>query len=125
MFLVSYFPVLVAIGAAVIISGGIVILSAFLGPRRPSAVKMSTYECGIPPLASARIKIPIKFYLVALLFLLFDMETVFILAWAVAFRSAENASWFKGFILIEMAVFIAILMVGYVYAWRKGALKWN
>jgi NADH-quinone oxidoreductase subunit A len=118
---VQYWPVLLMTAAAVAFAVGAILFSSLLTIQRPNPVKQEPYECGIPVQSPARIQISVKYYLIALLFLLFDMETMFILAWAVTFRdpALRTAS------LIEMAVFIGILLVGYAYAWRKGALKWN
>jgi NADH-quinone oxidoreductase subunit A len=118
---VEYRPVLLIAAAAVAFAVGGIALSSALTPRRPNPVKQQPYECGIPVEAPARIQISVKYYLIALLFLLFDMETMFILAWAVTFRDPA----LRATSLIEMAVFIGILLVGYAYAWRKGALKWS
>ena len=118
---VQYWPVLLMTAAAVAFAVGAIVLSSLLTVRRPNPVKQEPYECGIPTGSPARIQISVKYYLIALLFLLFDMETMFILAWAVTFRDPE----LRAASLIEMAVFIGILLVGYAYAWRKGALQWN
>jgi NADH-quinone oxidoreductase subunit A len=117
----EYWPVLLVVVGAFAFAIGTVIVCALLTVRRPNPVKQEPYECGIPILGPARIQISVKYYLIALLFLLFDMETMFILAWAVLFRDPA----LRIFSLIEMAIFIGILLVGYVYAWRKGALEWN
>jgi len=118
---IEYWPVLLVVTGAFGVAIGIVVLSALVTPRRPNPVKQEPYECGIPILGPARIQVSVKYYLMALLFLLFDMETVFILVWAVTFRDPAM----RLFSLLEMAVFIGILLVGYVYAWRKGALRWS
>jgi NADH-quinone oxidoreductase subunit A len=107
--------------AAVAFAVGAIVVSSLLTPRRRNPAKQEPYECGIPVQTPARIQISVKYYLLALLFLLFDMETMFILAWAVTFDDPS----LRVFSLIEMAVFIGILLVGYAYAWRKGALQWN
>jgi NADH-quinone oxidoreductase subunit A len=117
----DYWPVLLVVVGAFAFAIGTVIVCALLTVRRPNPVKQEPYECGIPILGPARIQVSVKYYLIALLFLLFDMETMFILAWAVLFRDPA----LRIFSLIEMAIFIGILLVGYVYAWRKGALEWN
>jgi len=117
----QYWPVVLSLFAALIFAVGAIVVSSLLTPRRPNPAKQEPYECGIPVLAPARIQISVKYYLIALLFLLFDMETMFILVWAVVFR--DPALQVPS--LIEMAIFIGILLVGYVYAWRKGAFQWN
>lgn len=94
-------------------------LSYLVGPRKASAVKSRTYECGMPVVGQARDRFSVKFYLVAILFVLFDIETVFLIPWAVKFRELG----FFGF--IEMMVFMSILVLGLLYAWRRGGLEWD
>ncbi len=118
----SYIPVLVMVVGAVALALILVGLSALLGPRRPSPAKVSPYECGVTPIGSARERFPIKFYLVAMLFILFDIETVFLYPWAVTYKSSGGLMLFN---LLEMAVFVAILFVGYVYVWRRGGFEWE
>jgi len=89
------------------------------GPRKKSAVKSMPYESGMPPIGEGTRRMPVRFYLIAVLFILFDIEVIFFLPWAIVFR---QLGWFG---LIEMFVFIVILLVGYVYAWKKGALEWE
>ena len=100
--------------------------SALLRPRRPTPAKVAPYECGIVP---ERIpkgeRFPVKFYLVAMLFIVFDIETVFLFPWATIFREAGALGIGTGFLLVEMLVFILILAVGYVYVWKRGALEWD
>lgn len=99
-------------------------LSHFAGPRRPTAIKGTPYESGMPPLGDARERFSIKFYLVAMLFIVFDIETVFLLPWAAIYKSgAPGVS--TGFLLVEMVVFLVILAIGYVYVWKRGALQWD
>jgi NADH-quinone oxidoreductase subunit A len=89
------------------------------GPRKDNAVKSTPYESGIVPFGPGTRRMPVRFYLIAVLFILFDIEVVFFLPWAVTFRQLGV------FGLIEMVIFIAILLVGYFYAWKKGALEWE
>jgi NADH-quinone oxidoreductase subunit A len=89
------------------------------GPRKKSAVKSMPYESGMPPIGEGTRRMPVRFYLIAVLFILFDIEVIFFLPWAIVFR---QLGWFG---LIEMLIFIVILLVGYVYAWKKGALEWE
>ena len=114
----AYIPillfVLVAIGFAIFT----LLLSGLLHPERYNKVKLEPYECGIEPETDARDRYSIRFYLVAMLFVIFDVETVFMFPWAVMMDELAL------FGLIEMIVFLFILVVGYVYAWRKGALEW-
>jgi NADH-quinone oxidoreductase subunit A len=108
-----------------------------IGPRRRGTIKESTYESGVDPIGDARRRFNVRFYIVAMLFLLFHVEIVFFYPWATLFprlRSAEYADWAAtmtaagfgpGFFLLEMALFMAILLVGYVYAWRRGVFRWD
>ena len=114
-----YFPVLVQFIVVVAIATAILGLSAWVGAKRPSREKLSPYECGIPPVGNARERFSISFYLVGMLFILFDVEAVFLYPWAVVYKSLK---WF-GF--LEMFLYIAILLAGYVYIWKKGALDWT
>jgi NADH-quinone oxidoreductase subunit A len=114
-----YFSVLLLLIIAVGMSVGFVFLSQALGPRKYDRIKYSVYECGVDPFTSASVRVSVKFYLVALLFLLFDLETAFLYPWAVLFRDLGL------FGFIEMTIFVGILLVGLVYAWKKGALDWQ
>jgi len=114
-----YLPVLIHFLVVVAVAAAILGLSAWVGVKRPSRVKLSPYECGIPPVGDARERFSVSFYLVAMLFILFDVEVVFLYPWAVIFKSLK---WF-GF--VEMLLYIAILLAGYVYLWKKGALDWK
>ena len=111
------------IGALLLIAIAVVALITFLsrlfGPFRPTTRKAAPYESGMKPIGPAVRRFPVRFYLIAVLFILFDIEVVFFLPWAVVFRQLGL------FALIEMFIFIAILLVGYFYAWRKGALEWE
>jgi len=115
----EYVPLLMLL---VLVTGaGIAFIGAslWLSNRRPTLVKSVPYESGMPPLGSARERFSVKFYLVAMLFIVFDLETVFMIPWAQAFRRLGV------FGLVEMAVFILILAVGYVYVWKRGAFEWE
>ena len=113
----------VAIALMVVLSTVIALiaigLGTIFGPKKDSAVKSMPYESGMSPYGEGTRRMPVRFYLVAVLFILFDIEVVFFLPWAVVFRQLGL------FGLIEMAIFIVILLVGYVYAWKKGALEWE
>ena len=115
----SYLPVLVHLIVVVVLGAAILGLSAWVGVKRPSREKLSPYECGIAPVGDARERFSVSFYLVAMLFILFDVEAVFLYPWAVVFKGLK---WF-GF--LEMFVYIAVLLAGYVYIWKKGALDWT
>ena len=131
----AYLPVLMLLGFVVANGFLIVVLSALLKRSRPTPVKQTPYESGIPPLGDARERFSVKFYLVAILFIVFDIETVFMIPWGVYYRqlscnvplvnnycAAGQVSFFG---LGEMLVFMAILLVGLAYVWKKGALQWD
>jgi len=115
----TYFPIgvvlLVAIGQAFLLLG----LANTLGPRRPNPAKMGTFECGSVPVGSARDRFGVKFYVVALLFIVFDIEAVFLFPWAVLFTELGWAGY------VEMLLFVATLVVGLAYVWKKGVIDWN
>ena len=115
----DYLPILIFAVVAVVLSAIAVLVPALFGPRRPDDVKLAPYESGKLPIGPARRRFPIQYYLYAVLFILFDIEVIFFLPWAVVFKRLGV------FGLIEMLVFIVILLVGYVYAWKKGALEWD
>lgn len=118
----AYIPVLVLMGVGALIATVVLILTSVAGPHRPNKLKMSVYECGVPPIGDARRRVSVKFYLVAILFLLFDVEGVFFFPWAVVYKKYLSIN---SFILFEMLFFVAILLVGYVYILKKGALEWD
>src|ERR1700685_3913370 len=115
----TYFPVLVQIVLAALIAGALVALSYFLGKRMTDAVKDSPYECGIKPTGSARERFSVKFYLVGIVFILFDIEAVFLYPWAVVYRQLKLFGFF------EMLLFVVLILSGYFYILRKGALDWS
>jgi NADH-quinone oxidoreductase subunit A len=119
----SYIPIAVMIAIAGVIATAMVGGSFFLGPKKPSEAKSTPYECGMTPVGSARERFPIKFYLIAMLFIVFDIETIFLYPWAVNYGTLGHS--LKVFNLIEMAVFVVILFVGYFYILGKGALDWD
>lgn len=119
----DYLPILIQVAFAIGIAGGILVLTHVFGPKKPNPDKMGVYECGVPPLGKARIRFSVKFYLIAVLFVLFDIEAIFLYPWAIVFkRLLANVG---PYIFYEMVVFIVILLVGLVYAWRRGALEWQ
>lgn len=118
----EYMPVLVLLAIGAIVGGVILALTHLLGPRLRNRVKEAPFECGVPPVGDARSRISVRFYLVAILFLLFDVEVLFFYPWAVVYRKFLTMG---AFILVEMAVFTAILLVGYWYVLKKGALEWE
>jgi NADH-quinone oxidoreductase subunit A len=117
--LLQYIAIAVMIAVATLIAAIAIGLGELLGPKKISDVKEEPYESGIAPIGPGTRRMPVRFYLIAVLFILFDIEVVFFLPWAVVFRQLGM------FGLAEMAVFIVILLVGYIYAWKKGALEWE
>ena len=117
--LLEYFPLVILIALAAILAVLVVILGAIFGPRRPTRRKGQPYESGMTPYGPGSRRMSVRYYLVAVLFILFDVEVVFFLPWAVVFKKLGV------FGLIEMLIFIGILLIGYVYAWKKGALEWE
>jgi NADH-quinone oxidoreductase subunit A len=114
-----YFPVLVQVIIAAAVAAGLIGASSLLGKRMRSPQKDTPYECGMPPVGSAHERFSVKFYLVGMIFILFDIEAVFLYPWAVVFREL------KMFAFVEMAVFVALILIGYFYVWKKGALDWS
>lgn len=117
--LADYAPILVLFAVAAAIVVVILVLSTILGPKRKNQTKHNTFECGSEPIGDARMRFSVKFYVVAILFILFDIEGIFVVPWAVRFRHLGV----PGF--IEMVVFLTILLVGLAYVWRKGGLEWE
>lgn len=114
-----YTPFLVIVLLALVVPAALLLLSRFLGPRAKERAKGEPYECGIPQPNPPRNPIPIKYYLVAVLFLLFDVEAVFLYPWAVVYRRLGL------FGLVEMGVFLLMLVAGLIYVWKRGALEWD
>lgn len=117
--LAEYFPILLFIIVALAIGVAPLALGKLLGPNRPDPEKLSPYECGFEAFEDARMKFDVRYYLVAILFILFDLEIAFLFPFAVVFKSAGT------FVTLAMAVFLLILVVGFVYEWKKGALEWD
>jgi len=119
-----YLPLLIHFLVAGSLAAAIVLLSWLIGYRRPTRAKLSPYECGMTPVGDARERFSVKFYLVAMLFILFDVEAVFLYPWAVILRDLKAAG--QGlFGFLEMLVYICIVLVGFFYIWKKGALDWG
>ena len=116
--MVEYIPVLIFLLIAALIPVALLAVGWALRPSRYSRVKAEAYECGVPTSGEARARYPIRFYIIAVLFVVFDVETIFLFPWAVKYRQLG----LLGF--VTMLVFLAILLVGYVYAWKKKALEW-
>ena len=115
----DYLPIAVLLTVATVLAVLMVALGHLIGPRSHTSTKMMPYESGMVPIGSAVRRMPVHFYLVAVLFILFDIEVIFFLPWAVVLKSLGL------FGLIEMLVFVGILLVGYVYVWKQGALDWE
>src|SRR6266576_1995898 len=120
-----YIPFLMLLGLAIIAATTMIVGSHFLGPRRPTEVKERPYESGMPPLGSAHERFSVKFYLVAMLFIVFDIETVFLIPWGTIYFGGAGGALSMGFLLVEMLIFLLIRGVGYVYVWKRGALQWD
>ena len=116
----SYFPVLVFAGLGLIVGTTFTLLNHVLGPKRPSRVKSEPYECGLPSEVSRTFRFGVSFYLIAMLFILFDIEVVFLYPVGVILNAAESV-----FVLAEILVFVFLLLVALVYVWRRGALDWK
>ncbi len=121
--LANYFPILlflaigVAVGVGSLVASGV--LARLAGSQNPDAEKLSPYECGFEAFEDARMKFDVRYYLVAILFILFDLEIAFLFPWAIVLR---DIGWFG---VVAMAIFLGILVVGFVYEWKKGALEWE
>ena len=104
-----------------------IVLSHVVGRRKDTRAKLMPYECGMDPVGSAHQRFSVKFYLIAMLFILFDIEAVFLLPWAVVFKTLSRALGESGptFVFFEMMIFVGVLLVGYVYVWKKGLFEWN
>ena len=117
--LAEYFPVLVFLGVAVALSVAMVGIAYFRGPSAPSPVKLSAYECGFEAFGDTRLKFDVRFYLVAILFIIFDLEIAFLFPWAISFH---QIGWFG---YASMMFFLGVLTIGFIYEWKKGALEWE
>jgi NADH-quinone oxidoreductase subunit A len=118
-YLASYVPLLIHVLLAMMLAGALVFLSWAVGHRKPTRSKLQAYECGVRPTGDAREPFSVKFYLVAMLFILFDVEAIFLYPWAVVYGELRL------FGFVEMMLYIGILLTGYIYLWKKGALDWT
>ena len=114
-----YIGVVLTVVISTVIALIVVLIGIVLGPRKPSDRKLAPYESGVQPVGDAMHRLPVRFYLVATLFIIFDIEVIFLYPWALVYRQLAL------FWLIEMGIFLLILLVGYIYIWQKGALEWN
>jgi NADH-quinone oxidoreductase subunit A len=121
----QYLPLVLQILVAVGVAGGMVTASFFLGKHKRSRTKLSPYECGMDPVGDARGRFSVKFYMVAMLFILFDVEAVFVLPWAVIYRRLPAITGSRMFGFWEMLVYLAFVAVGLFYVWKKGILNWS
>jgi NADH-quinone oxidoreductase subunit A len=115
----NYLPVLVFIGVGLIVGVVMVTLGFVLGTRRPDSEKLSPYECGFEAFEDARMKFDVRYYLVAILFIIFDLEIAFLFPWAIVLDKIGGVG------LVAMTVFLGVLVVGFIYEWKKGALEWE
>jgi NADH-quinone oxidoreductase subunit A len=118
-YLTRYYPILLFIGIALAFGVVTLLVSYFVQPKYPEPEKLSPYECGSEPFSDARMPFPVRYYIFAMLFVIFDIEVIFLYPWAVTFSEIGLIG------LVEMLIFIALFLVGYVYAWKKGALEWD
>ena len=117
--LLEYLPILIFIAIAAVIAGGMMVVPYLVAPKKPDPEKLSAYECGFEAFGDARMKFDVRFYLVSILFIIFDLEVAFLFPWAVTLGSlGVFAFW-------SMMVFLAVLTVGFIYEWKKGALEWE
>ena len=115
----NYFAVLTFIAIGLVIGVALPVVAWVVSPKKPDSEKLSTYECGFEVVDDARLPFDVRFYLVALLFIIFDLETAFLVPWAVVFRSL---GWFG---MATMGIFLGLLVVGFIYEWKKGGLEWE
>ena len=121
----NYFPILMFVLVGVAIGVLPVAAGFLLAPSRPDSEKLSPYECGFEAFEDARMKFDVRYYLVAILFILFDLEVAFLFPWATIFKDIVDTPAIKLFGFIEMMIFVTVLLVGFIYAWAKGALEWE
>ena len=117
--LAEYLPILVFLAVAGALGVLLLVLGYLFAPRKPDAAKLSPYECGFEAFEDTRMKFDVRYYLVAILFIVFDLEIAFLFPWAVALDSIGTVG------LLAMAVFLGVLVVGFIYEWKKGALEWD
>lgn len=115
----NYLPILIFLGIGGVLGFAALTLGYLFGPRHPTAAKKSPYECGFEAFDDARLPFDVRYYLVAILFIIFDLETAFLVPWAVVFR---KIGWYS---LASMGIFLLILVIGFIYEWKKGALEWE
>ncbi len=121
----AYVPLLIHLLVAMVLAASLLAISSLIGWRRPNKAKQQPYECGITPTGDAREPFSVKFYLVAMVFILFDVEAIFLYPWAYIFKDLVHDAVWKRFGFVEMMFYVAILLIGYIYLWKKGALDWH
>lgn len=114
----NYVPVFIFVAIIVVAMPAVLVLAKLIRPSKPSKTKAMAYECGVDPIGDSRGRYTVRFYIIAILFVVFDVETIFLFPWAVQYKALGL------FGLVEMLVFLAILIAGYVWVWKKGALEW-
>lgn len=119
----SYIPIFIVIGAATVFAVATVISSTLIGPQRPNQEKLSAYESGVKPVGTTRQRVSVKYYLVAMLFIIFDLEVIFIYPWAVEFLDLYSEHGISAF--VSMVIFLIVFEIGYLYAYKKGGFKWD
>ncbi|WP_266183133.1 NADH-quinone oxidoreductase subunit A [Dyella humicola] len=117
--LAEYWPILLFIGVAAGLGVVLLVIGLLAGPRRPEADKLSPYECGFEAFEDARMRFDVRYYLLAIIFIIFDLEIAFLFPWAVVFQKIGLTA------LVEMALFLLLLVIGFAYVWKKGALEWE
>ena len=115
----EYLPILLFLAVSSAVGISLLVLGGLLGPRRPESEKLSPYECGFEAFEDARMQFDVRYYLIAILFIAFDLEIAFVFPWAVIFRDLGMVG------LVEMGIFLGLLLMGFIYVWKKGALEWE
>ncbi|MDG2521991.1 NADH-quinone oxidoreductase subunit A [Caulobacter segnis] len=122
-FLLQYLPIVIFLGIALVLGVGFIVAAALLAPKSPDPEKLSAYECGFNAFDDARMKFDVRFYLVSILFIIFDLEVAFLFPWAVSLMKLERPEMIFAF--WSMMTFLGVLTVGFIYEWKKGALEWE
>ena len=120
--LLEYLPILIFIGLAAVLGGVLIVVPLVIAPSKPDPEKLSAYECGFPAFGDARMKFDVRFYLVAILIIIFDLEVAFLFPWAITMTKMGDAGVFAFW---SMMAFLGVLTVGFIYEWKKGALEWE
>src|ERR1700755_250023 len=121
--LLEYLPILLFIGLAAVMGGALIVVPLIVAPSKPDPEKLSAYECGFPAFGDARMKFDVRFYLVSLLFIIFDLGVAFLFPWAITLTKLDPAT--ATFAFWSMMMFLGVLTIGFIYEWKKGALEWE